>query len=1068
MENVPMVPEQTKIMKDFHTALKVIDDIVLKNYLTTLHNLDIVPLEKEVITSNLSDNIRFFKINEMVYERDEYATYKFASVYNALATNNCAVFVIIDSDGRKTDFYMGIRSLDSERTASSLKNTVKNAMSGQFPGIKTQDYDEDEMRGLLEKIKIKSISVVSSVANGKDIQNRENKSFLQGLEKLALSMQKEKYTGIILANGTPQGQLAELRRQYESIYSQLSAFASTQVNYGVNASVNSSDAITEGTSRTFTFGSGISEGEASTKTHGTSVSDGTSQESGATKAMKGIATAASILGSVLTPFTGGLSLVVGGIAASTANMAGDMVRKTNTHTVTKQTSIADQKTVTKQKNESQADGESYSKTATLGSQSGNSQGLTLTLHDKAIENILERIDIQLKRIQEFESMGMWECAAYFTSDNPYAAEIAASTYKALVRGENSGVEVSAINSWGNANSKKIELLKEYIQNFMHPVFSYPNEAGIIQVTPGSMVSGNELAIHMGLPRHSVCGFPVIEHADFGKETISLIKNNNAHTINLGKIFNMGIECENRVLLNRDNLTSHVFVTGSTGSGKSNTIYEVLDQVRSVNLHFLVIEPAKGEYKHIFGNDRDVSVYGTNPALMPLLRINPFTFNEGIHILEHLDRLVEIFNVCWPMYAAMPAVLKDAIETSYENAGWDLRTSKNKYQQKLYPSFADVVENIKGVINSSEYSDENKGNYKGALITRLKSLTNGINGLIFTADEINNKELFDENVIVDISRVGSMETKALIMGILIMKLHEYRMTSGVMNSDLRHITVLEEAHNLLKRTSTEQSSESANLLGKSVEMLANAIAEMRTYGEGFIIADQSPGLLDMSVIRNTNTKIILRLPDESDRNLVGKAAGLNDDQIIELTRLQCGVAAIYQNEWIQPVLCQVEKFKRKDQRYQFEKGKAEFEDSADLDSLKADIVRYLFSNMINEPLDMDTDRLKERIWKSNLLTGLKLQTAGYISERKPPKNIVPLSGIIAEMYIPNGKAVEMFKKNKSIDANWAKLLESEIRPSIEGFNGKYRQLVMNALVWEISRNENALHELSDKWADFIRK
>ena len=54
--------------------------------------------------------------------------------------------------------------------------------------------------------------------------------------------------------------------------------------------------------------------------------------------------------------------------------------------------------------------------------------------------------------------------------------------------------------------------------------------------------------------------------------------------------------------------------------------------------------------------------------------------------------------------------------------------------------------------------------------------------------------------------------------------------------------------------------------------------MRTYGEGFIIADQAPGLLDMAVIRNTNTKIIMRLPDESDRQLVGKAAGLNDDQI----------------------------------------------------------------------------------------------------------------------------------------------------------------------------------------------
>lgn len=204
-----------------------------------------------------------------------------------------------------------------------------------------------------------------------------------------------------------------------------------------------------------------------------------------------------------------------------------------------------------------------------------------------------------------------------------------------------------------------------------------------------------------------------------------------------------------------------------------------------------------------------------------------------------------------------------------------------------------------------------------LLTRLQSLTNGINGMIFTCDEIADADLFDKNVIVDLSRVGSSETKSLIMGMLVLKLQEYRMAAAIgMNEKLKHITVLEEAHNLLKRTSTEQSSESANLRGKSVEMLANAIAEMRTYGEGFIIADQAPGLLDLSVIRNTNTKIIMRLPDRTDRELVGRAANLNDDQITELAKLPCGVAAIYQNEWVQPVLCKVAKYSRPQVRYSY--------------------------------------------------------------------------------------------------------------------------------------------------------
>ncbi len=116
----------------------------------------------------------------------------------------------------------------------------------------------------------------------------------------------------------------------------------------------------------------------------------------------------------------------------------------------------------------------------------------------------------------------------------------------------------------------------------------------------------------------------------------------------------------------------------------------------------------------------------------------------------------------------------------------------------------------------------------------------------------------------------------------------------------------------------QSAEGANMQGKSVEMITNGIAEMRTYGEGFIIVDQSPGLLDSSAIRNTNTKIILRLPDEADRVLVGAAAGLTDLQFNEITKLETGVAVVYQNNWLEPVLCKVHQFKNeKPHSYKFD-------------------------------------------------------------------------------------------------------------------------------------------------------
>ena len=136
----------------------------------------------------------------------------------------------------------------------------------------------------------------------------------------------------------------------------------------------------------------------------------------------------------------------------------------------------------------------------------------------------------------------------------------------------------------------------------------------------------------------------------------------------------------------------------------------------------------------------------------MLHINPFSFPEGIHVLEHMDRLVEILNVCWPMYAAMPAIMKDAIQRAYIAAGWDVVKSENLFDKKLFPTFNDVLDKVREVLRTSDYSADNKGDYTGALVTRLNSLTNGIEGQIFTPDECPSEELFDRNVIVDLSRV----------------------------------------------------------------------------------------------------------------------------------------------------------------------------------------------------------------------------------------------------------------------------------------------------------------------------
>lgn len=955
------IPSFNSLEKEFTESNKLIDDIVLKKYLYKLSDLEIIPLPDEF---KKTSNFRLFRISEMVYQKDEYSLYKFASVFNTVQSLNCGIFIIADSDGHKTDFYMGVRSFDNIRTTKSIKDTLKNALMGQFPGVKSKDLLDTEAELFLSQIPSKNISSVSCVANNKDELFKDNKTFIQGLEKFSLAMHGQKYTAVILAKSTSSEQLEDIRRSYETIYTHLSPFANMQLSYGTNMALSISDTLSHGT----TTGTSYSENIGTSKSNG--YSDGYTESNSVSKSnplgslVKTLGAAAlGILSIATAPMTGGASLLAaGGILAAQSALS-----SYNPSTTTTGTSINQNHTYNETVSKSESFGENKStsetSTKTNGQTSGVSENMQLSMQNKTLLNTLDRINLQLKRLNDCESIGMWECAAYFLSDFQETAEMAAATYKALMKGTQSGVETSAINYWGQKSKEKLYLLKEYITNFIHPVFSYNLKNEALPVTASSLVSSNELAIQMGLPRKSVCGFPVIEHADFGKEVVSYGNNKNKRELCIGKVFSMGYTTDTDVSIDIDSLTMHSFISGSTGSGKSNTIYEILYQCYNFyNIPFLVIEPAKGEYKNVFGQYPYVSVYGTNPKKSHLLKINPFSFPEDVHILEHLDRLVEIFNVCWPMYAAMPAILKEAIERSYCMAGWDLELSINPNGNK-FPNFADVLEQIQNVINDSAYSNDSKGDYSGALLTRVHSLTTGLNRMIFTRDEISNEELFDKCAIIDLSRIGSSETKSLIMGLVIMKLNEYRMSSINTNNSLSHITVLEEAHNLLRRTSTEQSSENANILGKSVELLANSIAEMRTYGEGFIIADQAPELLDQSVIRNTNTKIILRLPDRADRILVGYAAGLKEEQIDEIQKLKKGVAAVYQNDWLEPVLVKINKYAFDIKPYNFTEQYTEISKS----NIKIQLLDFLIQGRVNEKLNFSIDNIEKGLYSLGFST-----------------------------------------------------------------------------------------------------
>lgn len=849
-QHIEIVEVQDMTIKN---RLEIIEEGIRKKYLARLTEMQIAPVRNILpLEEDLIDNVRLYRITEMVYQKGEIATDKFTTVFNTLSTYNASAFIIIDSDGKNTEFYIGVRNNETDplkkRSSVTLGDTLKNTLIGHFPGVKIENENRLRIAKISKKIynqhNVASVSVVGSNKYPKD---QSNEQFVQGLEKLALAMEGRQYIGIIVAESQTSQKIQELRRDYQDLYTQLSSLQKVQ----------------------------FTQNESESSSWSKSFLDMSGKQKAAMIGSTAVSLAGVIGGAILGDATGSM---IGGQVFGT--LSGFIASLAPNEQITMTTGMS---------------------TAT-------------TIENKTVTDLLQRIDEALKRMNEFDSYGMWNVAGYFVSDDMSAAEIAASNYRSLMNGETSGREMSAINSWRKNNPNltgEFSDLMTYISRFEHPQFLYgSNEQRGILTDASTSISGKELGLHLGLPRATVSGLPVIEHAEFGKEvtTYQILSKNYElkpeERITLGRVFDLGRITRKVVELENKSLNMHTFITGSTGSGKSNTVYQILTELHQDKVPFLVVEPAKGEYKDVFGHWDDVNVYSTNPKVAELINLNPFKFPKSIHVLEHIDGLVEIFSVCWPMYDAMPAFLKDAILKSYEYVGWDLGSSTYEGEEVEYPNFEILAEQLEQLIDNTDYSAEVKGNYTGALLTRVKSLTIGLNKFIFTSQQTPYQLLFDENCILDISRVKSGETRALIMGLMVYMLNEYRVDQKTSNNNgLRHVTVLEEAHNLLKNTAGGGETE---LVGKSVEMLTQTIAEIRTYGEGFIIVDQSPSSVDIAAIKNTNTKIVLRTPEANDREAVGRSMGLTADQVNEIAKLPSGVAVVYQNNWVNPVLTLIDK------------------------------------------------------------------------------------------------------------------------------------------------------------------
>lgn len=880
-----------------------------KDYLQCMDKAKLIGITGQ---TDCAEMLRLIHIDTLLYDQQERVSEKLKALFGAVENYGESIVLMINGKKDRAEIYMGVAC---EQAPQPVFNTFQRSLNSLLPGCQYKILHNAAIRSLMDDLLPPSESIhISSVAAFPS-EERVQEEPMQKLDVLIEGMKHSPFSMVLLAQSILPEELSAIQQQLQRLYTELSSMEKSTLTLSQSNSKSLGESISKAITESIGYNASVSRGHSATR--GTAISEQQAHDKEKARHRSGLYLAGTAAAMLLAgPEANMLQSMFYSSSLTNVISSGEQLLGSGSEENQSMVNISSHQDESTNENKQLGYNQNHAENHQQGVNTNysNTYGETqqTTQVNKAIADILVMLDAQLKQIATFQREGAFHTAAYFVAGDSETAVSAANLYRSICTSGCLPSLRSPICEWNQ--SADVAIIRKYLSNGRHPIFKFPNNDIFPEVQVAQLIGLSDIPRYFALPERTIPGMVASTSARFARDIVSQKTTDTKEdfkAVRIGCIYHMGKEDKRTTVnLNLDDLTKHLFVSGATGVGKSNFCYQLLDELDQRGIKMLIVEPAKGEYRHVMGGREGFSVYGVDPATGPVLRINPFAYPDGIPTIQHIERLLDIFNTAWPMYSAMPAILKEAVELIYTEKGFNL-LGGGRPKGAEFPSFRDLLDALPRVINQSSYSNEVKGNYVGALVTRVKSLTNGLYGLIFSSDEIGDEGLFNTNVIADISRIGSAETKALLMGVLTTRLIEYRMAEGKINSPLRHVTVLEEAHNLLRRHNP--TSEGSSARAASVEMLASAIAEMRSSGEGFIIADQSPSVMDWSVIRNTQTKVFFMLPDREDRMIAGNSLSLNDAQQQEIAKLRPGVAAVYQNGWTDAVLCKIDYFDKSRER-----------------------------------------------------------------------------------------------------------------------------------------------------------
>lgn len=528
----------------------------------------------------------------------------------------------------------------------------------------------------------------------------------------------------------------------------------------------------------------------------------------------------------------------------------------------------------------------------------NGKSLGLEIQNSFAVYLAKRVENAILRLQKGINTGFWQSTICFsTNDEVSMKTLKGCLYSELAKPDPLAFPPKIIDCSSIADKNQSLIMPQNIFN--------TKDDSTFDLC--SFANTEEMSLLFAFPDKNVPGYELKTGIRYPVSPPRMISNSLAG-IELGNVCDGGNKLDNIPFsFSLDDLNKHTFVCGITGSGKTNTVKHILSQVHKP---FWVIECAKKEYRKLqFIKNEDIFTLG-KPEIN-CMSFNPFYIMQGISPQMHIDYLKDLFNASFSFYGPMPYIFEKCLHNVYLKKGWNLSMGyhphltnaksvahlfDSKYiaeqysrdeHKYLFPTMYDLKNEIEIYINDMGYEGELKSNIRTAILARLDSLCVGAKGYMLNTNGAPDfASLLEKNVVFELEGLADDSDKAFIVGILIIYLTEYRMYEkeiyGDSQTQLKHLLVIEEAHRLLKNISTEKTSEDVgNPKGKAIEHFTNMIAEMRSYGQGVVIAEQIPTKIAPDVIKNSSNKIIHRIVAKDDQAVISNMIDMDDKDAIYL-------------------------------------------------------------------------------------------------------------------------------------------------------------------------------------------